>query len=285
MNEDLTIYMDKSYQQLVRHNRFVMLQPLQLHQLQLGSVEPDELLLEQPKILIYKFITLKYFIESVNNSYLYFNRIDSYKDFDNADTDDGSQLAKDRKINSEVKFIKSNDYTYENYCDNARSRSYACCFSTKKTEDMFTKYGNICVVFEFGKLRKALNKIIDFSYIVQDNNTFLPIFDINYGYVQYCDRQQYSMPVSNYIKYLYLKDTKYKNENELRVSLSTIVNSSNITFTKSLRLQFDFQEAIDRQIIQEIICDKNTAPKLPEFRNFKPTLLNNNSQQSTKSIS
>ncbi len=277
MNKDLTICMDKNLQQWLSRNRYGM-----FHKLPLGSVEPHELLLEQPKILIYKFIKLDYFVQSVNNSYLHFNRINSYKDFDNADVDDGDQLPKDREIHSQAKFIKSPNYNLTNYYDAARSRSYACCFTIKKNKDMFTKYGDICVVFEFGKLRKALNKIIDFSYLVQNKNIYLPIFDIHYGYVQYCNRQQHSMSASNPIKYLYLKDTKYKNEHELRVSLSAIGigEFSDIIFTESLRLQFDFQDAIDHQIIQKIICDKDTASKLPEFRNFKPTLLNNNSQKS-----
>jgi hypothetical protein len=287
MNKDLTICMNKNLQQWLSHNKYGMFYPApQLHELPLGSVEPQELLLEQPKILIYKFIKLDYFIQSVNNSYLHFNRINSYKDFDNPDVDDGDQLPKDREIHSQANFIKSPSYNLENYYDDARSKSYACCFTTRKNKGMFAKYGNICVVFEFGKLRKALNKIIDFSYLVQNDNLYLPIFDINYGHVQYCDRQQDSICGANPLKYLYLRDGKYKNEHELRVSLSAITGKFHkIIFTESLRLQFDFQEAIDRQIIQKIICDKDTASKLPEFRNFKPTLLNNNSQKSNKSIS
>ena len=281
--------MNKDFQQWLTHNKYGMFHPsLQLHELPLGSVEPHELLLEQPKILIYKFIKLKYFIDSVNNSYLHFNLVNNYKDFDNADVDDGNQLPKDRETHSQINFIESsNNYNLENYYDDTRSRSYACCFTTKKNKDMFVKYGDICVVFEFGKLRKTLNKIIDFAYLVQNGNTYLPIFNINYGHVQYCDRLQDFICAPNPIKYLYLKDAKYKNEHELRVSLSAIGigKFSHITFTESLRLQFDFQEAIDLQVIQKIICDKDTASKLPEFRNFKPTLLNNNSQKSTKSIS
>ncbi len=146
---------------------------------------------------------------------------------------------------------------------------------------------------EFGKLRKALNEILDFSYLVQNNNMYLPIFNINYGYVQYCNWDEHSTGSGvNPINYLYLKDAKYKNEQELRISLSAIGcrkfvsnDRSNIDFSSSLQLEFNWQEAIDRQIIQKIICGKDVASKLPEFRNLKPTLLPSHSQKSSKSIS
>lgn len=293
MNKNLIIRTDKQYQQWIRHTKYGMFnaEPLKLHELPLGTIEPHELLLDQPKLLIYKFIKLDHLIRSVNDHYLHFSRVDCYKDFKDADINDGNQTSEDRTIHQKMKFIKGG--SLETYYDKSRSRSYACCFTMKKMPHMWNTYGEICIVFEFSKLRKALNEIIDFSYLVQDNNMYLPIFSINYGYVQYCNWSQHSTGGGvNPIRYLYLKDAQYKDEHELRISLSAsgmgefISNDrSKIDFSSSLQLEFNFQEAIDRQIIQKIICGKESIPKLPKFRNFKPTLLNNNSQKSTKLIS
>lgn len=298
MNKSLIIRADKEYQKQIRRTRYGMfnrepfnIAPSKLDKLPLGTIESHELLLNQPKILIYKFIKFDYLIRSINDHYLHFNRVDSYKDFEGADINDGDQTSKDRAIHQNMNFIKGG--SLEAYYDKARSRSYACCFTRKKTPHMQNNYGEICIVFEFNKLRKALNEILDFSYLVQNNNMYLPIFNINYGYVQYCNWDEHSTGGGvNPINYLYLKDAKYKNEQELRISLSAIGcgkfvsnDRSNIDFSPSLQLEFNWQEAIDHQIIQKIICGKDVASKLPEFINLKPTLLPSHSQKSSKSIS
>jgi hypothetical protein len=73
----------------------------------------------------------------------------------------------------------------------------------------------------------------------------------------------------NPIKYVYLKDKKFSNEKELRISLAAIgigqfmlKDGSTIKFPDSLQLFFDFREAIASGTIQQILyapdCDSNS---------------------------
>ena len=64
----------------------------------LGTIEPHEGLLNRPPNdqLLYKVMLAEDLIKSISGSYLHFNRVDSYKEFDGADVNDGAQLPKDR---------------------------------------------------------------------------------------------------------------------------------------------------------------------------------------------
>ena len=154
MNKSLIIRADKEYQKQIRGTRYGMfnrepfnIAPSKLDKLPLGTIEPHERLLNQPTILIYKFIKYDHLIRSVNDHYLHFNRVDSYKDFKVADKNDGNQTPKDRAIHQKMNFVKGD--LLETYYDRARSRSYACCFTTEKKSHMWNNYGEICIVFEF----------------------------------------------------------------------------------------------------------------------------------------
>jgi hypothetical protein len=67
----------------------------------LDGVEPHAPLLNIPPVgqLLYKVMTIENLVRSVSGSYLYFNRIDNYKDFKNSDPNDGQELPEDRKQN------------------------------------------------------------------------------------------------------------------------------------------------------------------------------------------
>ena len=79
-------------------------QPVPTH---LGSIEPHAPLLKvsQEGQLLYKIITIENLLQSILDSYLHFNRVDKYKDFSGADTHDGEQLPKDRKVSATVGFL------------------------------------------------------------------------------------------------------------------------------------------------------------------------------------
>ncbi|GAH64280.1 unnamed protein product, partial [marine sediment metagenome] len=80
------------------------------------------------------------------------------------------------------------------------------------------------------------------------------------------------------IEYTYLKDKKYANEKELRISLSAagigqfvLKDGSTMQFPRSLQLDFDFRAAIEDQTIQQILygpdCDSDfLQTELQELR-------------------
>ena len=76
-------------------------------------IEPQKNLLTQPsdEQLLYKIMSVKNLKTSISNSYLHFNRVDSYKNFPNADQQDGEQLPKDRPGNTASKFIKAPNFS------------------------------------------------------------------------------------------------------------------------------------------------------------------------------
>jgi len=62
----------------------------------MGGIEPHAGMLPVPPPgqLLYKVMSIENFLRSVKESYLYFNRVDSYKDFPGADPHDGRQACK-----------------------------------------------------------------------------------------------------------------------------------------------------------------------------------------------
>jgi hypothetical protein len=239
-----------------------------------GSIEPHAPLLRIPPDdqLLYKVMTVENLLRSVANNYLYFNRVDSYSDFPNADENDGRQLPKDQPLNATARFEKAADFSAADYYDQCRSRTYACCFSVENSKHIWENYANgsekgkACVEFEFGKLRTMLNAALnpEGADLLYEGNPCHQIFSVNYGLVNYVawgthrTNKEY---LSNPILYTYLKDSdRFREEKELRISLSAIgighfvlKDGSLIEFPSSLQLGFSFRSAIASAAIRGIL--------------------------------
>jgi len=240
----------------------------------LGSVEPHAPLLTTPPDgqLLYKIISVENLLRSIVGNYLHFNRVDSYTDFPGADPHDGRQLPKDHQGNSSSRFEKAPDFSAANYYDQSRARTYACCFSLENSNFIWNNYANgsergkVCVVFEFGKLRTTLNKILQpgNAALEYNGNQCHQIFSVNYGTVEYVEWDAHQANIEhlpNPIRYTYLKDKKqFSEEKELRISLSAIgigqfalSDGSTMQFPSGLQLTFDFKAAIADGTIQQIL--------------------------------
>jgi hypothetical protein len=234
----------------------------------LGSVEPHAFLLNVPPAgqLLYKVTTVENLLRSIAGSYLHFNRVDSYGDLSdpnsNADHNDGGQLPADRQGNARSRFKNAPDYSAADYYDQSRSRTYACCFSLENSEYIWEKYANkteqgkVCLVFHFGKLRATLNETLQPGNASLNYNSILchQIFSLNYGIIDYVEWDTHRANrerLPNPIIYTYLKDRgRFAAEKELRVSLSTLgigefalKDGEKISFPPSLQLAFDFRAA------------------------------------------
>lgn len=243
-----------------------------------GFVEPQAGLLRQPPDgqLLYKVMSVENLLRSVADGYLYFNRVDSYSDFPQADLRDGEQLDKDRETNSAARFAKDQSFSLADYYDRSRARTYACCFSLVNSDHIWSEYGNggtgkVCVVFHFAKLRARLNETLrPGSAALQANGIRCrQIFSINYGMVDYVDWAEHranSDNAANPVTYTYLKDRKFANERELRVSLAALgfghfvlADGSLLEFPAGLQLDFRFGPAVADGTITEILygpgCD------------------------------
>ena len=248
----------------------------------LGSVEPHATLLNRPHEdqLLYKVMRVEDLLRSISGAYLHFNRVDSYKDFHGADAHDGQQLPKDQHGNAITKFVKSPTFSSEDYYNQCRARTYACCFSVENSDHIWCNYGNggekgkVCLVFKFGKLRSTLNKILQGgNSALEYNGTHChQIFSVNYGLVEYVVwemHQANAEQLPNPIKYTYFKNKEgFENEKEFRVSLSAIGigqfalnDGSTMEFPVHLQVAFDFRAAIADGAIQKILyspdCDSD----------------------------
>jgi hypothetical protein len=229
-------------------------------------------LLKQPDDAqkLYKIMSVENFLRSTANSYIHFQRVDTYKDFPNADGSDGEQLPLDKFGNENSKFAKDPTYNAAAYYNDCRARTYAYCLSLENSEYIWKEYSNkegkICLVFEFGKLRQSLNQFIQTASVVYKNAKCHQIFNINYGIVEYVKRAEHQLNqtrLPNPIQYTYIKDEeKYGREKELRVSLSAVgignfglKDGCLLEFSSSLQLQFNFKEAFSKGIIEEILCN------------------------------
>jgi hypothetical protein len=236
----------------------------------LGLVEPHELLLHAPPEgqLLYKIMTMENLLRSIEGGYLHFNRVDSYTDLSNGDLHDGQQLPGDRAGNKMSRFAKAPDFSGADYYDQCRGRTYACCFSLENSDYIWSRYGNVGVVFDFSKLRAAINRVL------QPGNAALfyngirchQIFSVNYGIIEYVDwdrHQANEARLPNPIVYTYRKDRKqFSEEKELRISLSAIGmgyyvldDRSVMDFPISLQLPFDFRSGVADGTIQQILYE------------------------------
>jgi hypothetical protein len=236
----------------------------------LGDIEPHKALLNQPndEQLLYKIMSVENFLKSVSEKYLYFNRVDRYKDFPDVDKNDSEQLPLDRSINQKAVFESNPRLTAENYYDRCRKQIYACCFSIEDSKCLWKKYGEgegkgkICLIFQFKKLREILNHTHQLSIenkTLQLNGELLcQIFSLNYGLVDYIEKSEIQINQPRAISYAYLKDKKWKDEKEVRISLSTLgfnycIHEKGIKFPDGLHFSFDFQSAFrDDTIVKAI---------------------------------
>jgi len=219
-------------------------------------------------------MTIDNLLRSVMSAYLHFNRVDSYSDR-GADPHDGQQLTKDQQGNARAKFEKSPDFSMADYYDQSRSRTYACCFSLENSDFIWKNYANgsdrgkVCIVFDFAKLREALNLRLRSGSAVLEYRGIRceQFFSVNYGIVEYVDWAIYqanALYLPNPIKYTYLKDMKFSEEKELRVSLSAlgigqfVVDGSKMEFPRHLQMAFDFRAAIADGTIKEILSARDS---------------------------
>lgn len=245
----------------------------------LGSIEPYAYLLKHPPDgqLLYKIMSIENLVRSVTDSYLHFNRVDSYKDFPGADFHDGQQLPKDERGNVQTKFEKRPDFSAADYYNQSRARTYACCFSLENSDHIWNNYAKdsqkrkVCVVYHFVKLRETINQILQSGNAALEYNGIRcrQIFSVNYGIIEYVERDTHranEKNLPNPIIYTYLKDKAFQEEKEFRIALSAIGvgqfalnNGSTMQFPASLRLNFDFRAAMADGTIQQILytpdCD------------------------------
>jgi hypothetical protein len=223
-----------------------------------GLIEPHAGLLIAPSEgqLLYKVMTVENLLRSVAASYLHFNRVDAYTD---SDPNDGAALPSDQAVNTQMTFGKAPDFSAADYYKQSRARTYACCFSLQNTDYIWRTYGKggahgkICVVFDFAKLRARLNHTLTQGNCVLEHNGIRlhQIFSINYGVVEYVSwdvHRANTEHLQNPIQYTYRKSDKYRDDRELRVSLSApgigqfVLNDrSHLDFPPSLQLGFDFK--------------------------------------------
>lgn len=241
-----------------------------------GYIEPHAGLLQRPPTgqLLYKVMSVENCIRSIEGGYLHFNRVDQYKDFETADRHDGEQLPTDRPANAAMRFAKAPDFSQENQCDVARSRTYACCFSLENSDYIWRTYGSgglrgtVSIVFDFDKLRERLSGTVESDEVIllYKGIACRQFLSLNYGLVEYVDWQSHRTDVSRPIVYAHLKDEQYAQERELRVTLSAIgmgrfvlADLTEIEFPKDLRFAFDFKTACRDGTITQILrgpdCD------------------------------
>lgn len=248
--------------------------PRQLSPAPLGSVEPHALMLTVPPDdqLLYKMMTVENLLRSIEGGYLHFNRVDSYTDFPGADPHDGRQLPADQQGNVQTKFAKAPQFSAADYYNQSRGRTYACCFSLENSDFIWKEYANgskrgkVCIVLRFGKLRARINQTLQpgNAALEYNGNRCHQIFSVNYGiveYVQWDKHQANAAHLPNPLKYTYLKDQKFADEKELRISLSApgigqfaLKDGSTMEFPTSLQLGFDFRAAMADRSIEQILC-------------------------------
>jgi hypothetical protein len=133
------------------------------------------------------------------------------------------------------------------------------------------------LVFEFGKLKEMLNKILLGSVIVLSNGVGCENnFCINYGEVEYIDRVSYranTVNLPNSVVYLHYKDAEcYKRDQELRITLLSFQRLSyygkELLFDNAFHLGFNFKEALANGVIRKIEYSHNCDLKylVEEFK-------------------
>ncbi len=248
-------------------------QPPKAYPAPLGGIEPHTGLLVAPPEgqLLDKLMTIENLLRSIEDSYLYFSRVDGYQDFPGADPHDGQQLPADQPGNLGAKFEKAPEYSVADYYDQCRARTYACCFGLENADYLWNNYANgsehgkVGIVFNFSKLRARLNQSLvpEQTVLTFNGITCRQIFSVNYGVIEYVDWERHQANTEhlpNPIQYTYLKGIQFSDEKELRVSLSTLgmgqfaLNGGKIfEFPPGLSMQFDFRAALMDGAIQQLL--------------------------------
>lgn len=254
-------------------------------------VESHKNLLKQidDETLLYKVVPFEFFLKMLERNYLYFTRVDTYVD----DKKDSDQPEQERLRNEQIYFEKDPDFTLRKYYEECRRRTYACCFSLDvPNEGHWKRYGGeesekaVCLVMNFGKLKLLLNDTFERARLVIDNSIvlenhadgFSQIFHLNYGVVKYGDFANDVVSVGawpNPLEYAYFKDENYREENELRISLSAVGMGKIIlpygkllNFPESIRLEFSFDRAVSCGALSHIeISNQNFAQEFAEKMN------------------
>jgi hypothetical protein len=243
----------------------------------LGHIEPHAPLLNLPTPgqRLFKLMSVENLIRSVEGSYLHFNRVDHYTDFPLSDDDDGAELPLDRLSNQTATFEKAPTFSLSDYYARSRGRTYACCFSLENSEHIWCHYGRgspmgqVGLEFDFEKLRKRVNAgLAGDAALMYGDLQCHQIFSINYGKVAYINRKthrannEYS---ANPIEYAFLKDERFADERELRVTMSAIgmgrfvlANGREFDFPPALQLAFDFRGAIADGTITQVLTASTT---------------------------
>jgi hypothetical protein len=241
----------------------------------LGLIEPHAGLLTAPPEgqLLYKIMTVENLLRSIGGCYLHFNRVDAYNDLD---PNDGAELPGDQSANTQARFTKAPTFSTAHYYNLSRSRTYACCFSLENTDYIWQTYaagsarGKICVVFDFAKLRTRLNHTLTQGNSALEYNgvSCRQIFSINYGVVEYVPWDTHranSEHLPNPIRYTHLKSDKYRDDRELRISLSApgigqfVLNDrSQLYFQPSLQVGFDFKRAFADNTITQLLLAQDS---------------------------
>jgi hypothetical protein len=244
----------------------------------LGLVEPHAPLLTAPPAgqILYKIMTIENLLRSISGGYLYFNQVDGYKDFPNADPHDAEQLQADRAADAAMRFQKAPDFSGAGYYDLSRHRTYACCFSLENSDHMWSEYANgsargkVGVAFDFAKLRATINETVKAGDGLEyRGGRCKQVFSVNYGIVEYMSwftARGNIERAANPIRYTYIKDDSYGKEREMRISLSALgmghyvlADGTKMEFPPGLQLGFDFQRAMAGGTITEVFpgpgCD------------------------------
>lgn len=239
-------------------------------------VEPHTGLLKTPADdqPLFKVMTVGNLLRSIDGSYLHFNRVDVYSDSPIADPHDGAQLPADFRGNEAARFAKAPGFSAADYYARCRSRTYACCFGLENNAHLWEHYGNgdergkVWVELSFGKLRRMLNGAVASAtgLLLEDGPIFPQVMDINHGLVAYVDRDSHRANgdrLPNPIAYSYLKDKRFGEENELRITLSAsgayaaygFADGRRLDFPPGLQMPFDFRRAMDGLAITRILFD------------------------------
>ncbi|MCW8469416.1 DUF2971 domain-containing protein [Fluoribacter gormanii] len=226
-------------------------------------IEPHKYILKKPNANknIYKIVSGNFFLDMINKNYLYFRRIDKYSD----DINDSALPDKDRSLSQQSKFQYAPNISMADYYDSCRSKSYACCFTTKISEHIWKHYGNsnnsVCIIFKSGKFINHMNATLYSSRLIIKDHLYHDFFWINYGLVEYMDYdEQYLLKyLPNPTEYIYIKDRKYSKEKEFRISLSclqhesyVLPNGEHLNFPESIQLEFDFKSALENGAIKRL---------------------------------
>ena len=239
-------------------------------------IEPHANLLTIPPLQqpLYKIMSAENLLRSVAERYLHFNRVDSYPDSPGADPNDGCQLPKDYFGNASSYLLSDPRLAAADVYHRSRARTYACCFSVENSDHIWSNYANqnrhgkVCVVFEFGKLRKTINE--KFHALRYQGKRYDQIFSVNYGMVNYVEcaaHQENGERLPNPITYTYIKDRReFSEDREFRISLSAegiwrqfvLPDGTAVEFPPSMQLDFDFHAAIANGTIVEILRAPDT---------------------------